>query len=128
MSTQNQTKPKTQQKKPESKKTNTPSIKAQIDALVDREGGKTKAFASATIGGAFAVHGIRVMEGENGLFVSMPSRKDGEDYREVFHPITAEAREELSKEILDAYEQKLQEEQSEQLDEGETQESVVQTM
>ena len=74
MSTKNQTKPKTQSKKPEPKKTNTPSIKARIDALVDFEGGKTKAYASATIGDAFAVHGIRVMKGENGLYLLMPSR------------------------------------------------------
>ena len=51
----------------------------------------------------------------------MPQRKEGEDYKEIFHPITAEAREELNNQILEAYEQKLQEEQGEQLDDGETQ-------
>ena len=49
-------------------------------------------------------------------------------YKDVFHPITAEAREELNKQIMDAYEQKLEEEQGEQLDEGEAQEPVTQTM
>lgn len=128
MSTKNQTKPKQQEKKPETKKKQTPKINARIDSLVDYEGSKTKAFASVNIGDAFAVHGIKIVEGEKGLFVSMPQRKEGEDYKDVFHPITAEAREEMNKQILDAYEQKLQEEQGEQLDEGETQEPVTQTM
>ena len=128
MSTKNQTKPKQQEKKPEPKKTHTPKITARIDSLVDYEGSKTKAFASVNIGDAFAVHGIKIVEGEKGLFVSMPQRKDGGDYTDVFHPITAEAREELNKQIMDAYEQKLEEEQGEQLDEGEKQEPVTQTM
>ena len=128
MSTKNQTKPKQQEKKPEPKKTQTPKINARIDSLVDYEGSKTKAFASATIGNTFAIHGIKIVESEKGLFVSMPQRKEGEDYKDVFHPITAEAREELNKQILDAYEQKLQEEQGEQLDEGETQAPATQTM
>ena len=128
MSTKNQTKPKQQEKKPESKKMQTPKINARIDSLVDYEGSKTKAFASVNIGDAFAIHGIKIIEGEKGLFVSMPQRKDGEDYKDLFHPITAEAREELNKQIMDAYEQKLEEEQGEQLEEGETQEPVTQTM
>lgn len=128
MSTKNQTKPKQQEKKLEPKKTQTPKINARIDSLVDYEGSNTKAFASVNIGDAFAIHGIKIIEGEKGLFVSMPQRKDGEDYKDVFHPITAEAREELNKQIMDAYEQKLQEEQGEQLDEGETQAPATQTM
>lgn len=128
MSTKNQTKPKQQEKKPEPKKAQTPKINARIDSLVDYEGSKTKAFASATIGNTFAIHGIKIVESEKGLFVSMPQRKEGEDYKDVFHPITAEAREELNKQILDAYEQKLQEEQGEQFDEGETQATATQTM
>ena len=128
MSTKNQTKRKPQEKNPELKKTQTPKITARIDSLVDYEGSKTKAFASATISNAFAIHGIKIVEGEKGLFISMPQRKEGEDYKEIFHPITAEAREELNNQILDAYEQKLQEEQEKQLGEGETQESVTQTM
>ncbi|MBQ8322458.1 MAG: SpoVG family protein [Clostridia bacterium] len=128
MSTKNQAKPKTQSSKLEPKKTQTPKIAARIDSLVDFEGSKTKAFASVNIGDAFAVHGIKIVEGEKGVFVSMPQRKDGEDYKDVFHPITAEAREEMNKQILNAYEQKLEEEHGEQLDEGADQEPVTQTM
>lgn len=116
------------------KKPKLPSIDVRIDSLVDYEGSKTKAFASANIGGAFAIHGLRVMDSEKGLFVSMPSRKDGENYREVFHPVSTEAREELNKKVLAAYEQKLTEEQSQEQDETETlsedesQVPVMQTM
>ena len=102
------------------KKSKVPSIDVRIDSLVDYEGSKTKAFASVNIGGAFAIHGLRVMDSEKGLFVSMPSRKDGENYREVFHPVSSEAREELNKKVLEAYEQKLTEEQSQEQDKTET--------
>lgn len=101
------------------KKPKVPSIDVRIDSLVDYEGSKTKAFASVNIGGAFAIHGLRVMDSEKCLFVSMPSRKDGENYREVFHPVSSEAREELNKKVLAAYEQKLTEEQGQEQDETE---------
>lgn len=56
-----------------------PSIQVRIDRLNDYEGSSVKAFASANIGGAFAIHGIRVVDSQKGLFVSMPqnSYKDG---------------------------------------------------
>ncbi len=98
----------------------TPKITAQIDKLVDYEGGKVRAFASATIGDSFAVHGIRVMDSDNGLYVAMPSRsfqKDGKtEYSDVFHPISSDARNELNDEVLKAYDQKMQEE----MEEGQT--------
>lgn len=115
-------------------KTKIPSIDVRIDSLVDCEGCKTKAFASVNIGGAFAIHGLRVMDSEKGLFVSMPSRKDGENYREVFHPVSSESREGLNKKVLAAYEQKLTEEQrweqneTETLSENELQASIMQSM
>lgn len=103
-------------KKTQEKKT-FPSISVKIDRLVDYEESKTKAFASANIENAFAIHGIKVMEGDKGLYVSMPSRsyqKDGKtEYTEVFHPISAEARTELNKSVMKAYEQELAGEQTE---------------
>lgn len=65
---------------------------------------KMKAVASITIDQDFVVHDVRVVEGPNGLFVAMPSRKtaDGE-YRDVAHPITADAREVISETVLKAY-------------------------
>lgn len=74
---------------------------------------KTKAFASATIGGAFAVHGIRVIESDKGRFVSMPQdsyTKNGETkYNDTFHAITTDTRTALVEAVNDAYEQALQE-------------------
>lgn len=57
--------------KKKQQETTTPQVEARIDRLVDGDF-KTKAFASATIGGAFAVHGIRVIESDKGRFISMP--------------------------------------------------------
>ncbi len=96
--------------------TTTPNIEAKIDRLVDFKNSKVKAFASANIG-PFAVHGLRVVNGEKGMFVAMPStsfQKDGKtEYQETFHPCTGEARKELNDAVLQAYEQNLAEEQTE---------------
>lgn len=68
---------------------------------------KVKAYANVTLGGEYAVHGVKVMEREDGtLWVSMPRQKSASDgqWRDVFHPITSEARQRLYKAVLDAYE------------------------
>ncbi len=69
-----------------------------------------KAFASVTLDGAFAVKELKVIEGQKGLFVSMPSRKtpDGK-YRDVAFPITKEARDLLQSTVLGAYRKALEE-------------------
>lgn len=94
-------------------KQETPEITVRIDRMIDYEGSKVKAIASANIGGSFAIHGIRVVDSQKGPFVAMPQssyEKDGQKrYSDLFHPITAEAREELNGAVLDAYEQKLAE-------------------
>ena len=70
--------------------------------------GSTRAYASATIDGCFAVRGIKIVEGgRDGLFVSMPSRKTQEGYKEVCFPVTAEFREQLHSAVLDSYRQAL---------------------
>ena len=67
--------------------------------------GSMKAVASITIDNAFAIHDIKVIESERGLFIAMPSRKTAEgEYRDIVHPISREAREIVSKTILEAYE------------------------
>ena len=67
--------------------------------------GKMKAIASITIDDAFVVRDIRVIEGQNGLFVAMPSRKTPEgEFRDIAHPITSEARELIQTAILKEYE------------------------
>ena len=112
---------------------NLPTIQARIDHITGYE--KVKAFASANIGGAFAIHGMRVVDGEKGLFVAMTStsfQRDGKtEYQETFHPVSGEARKALNDAVLQAYEQKLSEEQSENetLDVEETEDqSFTQTM
>ncbi|CCY59339.1 putative septation protein SpoVG [Clostridium sp. CAG:632] len=72
--------------------------------------GKMKAVVSITIDDEFVVHDIKVIEGEKGLFIAMPSRKavDGE-YRDIAHPINSATRDHIQKLILDAYEKALEE-------------------
>ena len=72
--------------------------------------GKMKAVVSITIDEEFVVHDIKVIEGEKGLFIAMPSRKatDGE-YRDIAHPINSETREKIQGIILQKYEQVLAE-------------------
>jgi stage V sporulation protein G len=67
--------------------------------------GKMKAVISITIDDEFVVHDIKVIEGEKGLFIAMPSRKtaDGE-YRDIAHPINSDTRQQLQEMILDEYE------------------------
>ena len=68
--------------------------------------GKMKAVVSITIDEEFVVHDIKVIEGEKGLFIAMPSRKasDGE-YRDIAHPINSNTRERIQKLILEKYEE-----------------------
>ena len=66
---------------------------------------KMKAIVSITLDEAFVVHDIKVIEGEKGLFIAMPSRKAGDgEYRDIAHPINAATREMVQKAILNAYE------------------------
>ena len=66
--------------------------------------GKQLAFASVTIGGVFAVTGVKVMDSDKGLFVAMPSAKDREGYyKDVCFPTTKELREKINAVVLDAY-------------------------
>lgn len=71
-----------------------------------------KGTASVNINGAFAVRGIKIVNGANGLFVSMPSHKVGEEYKDVCFPITAECRKQLNDAVIQAYEQALMQGQS----------------
>ena len=67
---------------------------------------KMKAVVSITIYDEFVVHDIKVIEGEKGLFIAMPSRKasDGE-YRDIAHPINSNTREKIQSLILEKYEE-----------------------
>ncbi|MEW6457718.1 MAG: septation regulator SpoVG [Bacillota bacterium] len=69
------------------------------------DGGKMKAIVSVTLDDAFVVHDIKIVEGQNGLFVAMPSRRtpNGE-FRDIAHPINASARARIQNAVLEAYE------------------------
>lgn len=72
--------------------------------------GKMKAIVSITLDDEFVVHDIKVIEGEKGLFIAMPSKKatDGE-YRDIAHPINSETRDTIQRMILASYEKALAE-------------------
>lgn len=73
--------------------------------------GKMKAIVSVTFDNEFVVHDIKVIEGQSGLFIAMPSRKtpDGE-FKDIAHPINTETREKIQVSILQAYETAMDEE------------------
>lgn len=67
--------------------------------------GKMKAVVSITIDNEFVVHDIKVIDGEKGLFIAMPSRRSGDgEYRDIAHPINSETREKIQRIILQRYE------------------------
>ena len=70
--------------------------------------GKMRAIVSITIDEEFVIHDIKVIEGDKGLFIAMPSKKamDGE-YRDIAHPINSETRDRIQRIILDSYEKAL---------------------
>ena len=72
--------------------------------------GKMKAIVSITLDEEFVVHDIKVIEGEKGLFIAMPSRKsaDGE-YRDIAHPISSSTRDNMQRIILESYEKAVME-------------------
>ncbi len=68
------------------------------------QSGKMKAIVSITFDNEFVVHDIKVIEGEKGLFIAMPNRKmPGGEYRDIAHPIHAQARKEVEEAILTKY-------------------------
>lgn len=77
----------------------------KIEAKVyKREYNNLKGTANITIDDCFVVKGILIMEGKNGLFMSMPSKKDKNgDYKDICFPITKEARQQISDEIMKQY-------------------------
>ena len=82
---------------------------------VEKEG-KMKAVVSITIDDEFVVHDIKVIEGEKGLFIAMPSRKAGDgDFRDIAHPINSGTRDMIQSIILDKYESAALESQQEEL-------------
>ena len=64
---------------------------------------KLRAVASVTIGGCFAVHGLKIFDSKNGQFVAMPNVKVGNHYVDTFHAITSESREQLQTAVMETW-------------------------
>jgi stage V sporulation protein G len=81
--------------------------------------GRMKAIASITIDNEFVVHDIRVIDGNNGMFVAMPSKRtpDGE-FRDIAHPICSQTREKIQAAVLAEYERAAAEEEQAPIEEG----------
>ena len=76
--------------------------------ITEKENSRMKGIASIIIDDCFAVHDIRIIEGNEGLFIAMPSRKVGEgNFRDIAHPINAEMRQVLEDAVLKAYHEAL---------------------
>ncbi len=73
---------------------------------IEKEGSRMKAIVSVLLDDSFAVHDIRVIEGDRGLFIAMPSRKTATGgYRDIAHPINPEVRKMFEEKIFEAYEE-----------------------
>ncbi len=72
-------------------------------------GGKMKAVASVTFDEEFVVHDIKVVDGENGLFIAMPSKRIGEEYKDIAHPLNIQTRTKISDAILAKYNEQVTE-------------------
>lgn len=74
--------------------------------IVQKDDSKLKAVASMTIDDCFVVHDIKIIEGQEGYFIAMPSRKasDGE-YKDIVHPINTETRKQIIDVVLEAFNQ-----------------------
>lgn len=71
---------------------------------IEKEESRMKGIASVLIDDCFAVHDIRIIEGDNGLFIAMPSRKTATGgYRDIAHPINQEIRKQFEDEVLEAF-------------------------
>ena len=76
--------------------------------VVEKENSKMRGFASVTIDNQFVVHDIRILEGDNGLFLAMPSKQVAPgEYRDIAHPINPDARKIFTDAIIAEYEAEL---------------------
>ena len=88
-----------------------PSVSARIEHTYDIPDSKLLARASVTIGGTFAVHGLRIYDSDKGPWVQMPQQsyeKDGKkEYSDIFHAVTSDGRNAIQNAVLQAYDQKM---------------------
>ena len=82
----------------------------RVKKIIGEETGRLKAYVDLTFDEAFVIHGLKLIEGENGKFIAMPSRKmpDGE-FKDIVHPISPELRKEITDCVIQKYEEVLKE-------------------
>jgi stage V sporulation protein G len=101
-----------------------PPIHLDVRVRPIAQKGNLLGYASVNINGAFAVDGIKVVNGKNGLFVSMPSYQDGKgQYKDIAFPITAEFRKQLNEAVVTEYQQTLEQMQTASVQQGQTREA-----
>ena len=100
------------------------SAPMDIDVKIYRPSaqGPVLADASVTIGGCFAIRGVKIREGKNGPFVSMPSRLVNGEYRDVCFPCTKEFKQQFDQTVLSAYQQAMGQSFQQHQDQGQSQE------
>ena len=80
----------------------------EVRIFLTSQTGPTKAFASITFEDSFVVKDLRVVEGRNGLFISMPSRKDKKgEFKDICHPINNETRSQINDAIFEKYNEEI---------------------
>ncbi len=80
----------------------------------EKDGNRMKGIATVVLDDAFAIHDIRIIEGDNGLFIAMPSRKTATgEYRDIAHPINTEVRTAFQNAIIAEYNKVISEEKAE---------------
>lgn len=96
---------------PQEEKQHSP-LQYDVNIYPSKGDGAQKASATVNINGQFAIRGLKIMEGTKGLFVSMPSYKVGNEYKDICFPCTKESRADFDKAVLAAYEQKMEQSQT----------------
>ncbi len=101
-----------------------PPIHLDVRVRPIAQKGNLLGYASVNINGAFAVDGIKVVNGKNGLFTSMPSYQDGKgQYRDICFPVTPEFRKQLNEAVVSEYQQTLEQMQTATMQQGQTREA-----
>lgn len=78
----------------------------RIKKVTEEKFGKLKAYVDITLDGCLVIHGLKLMEGENGIFVAMPSRKMfNNEYKDIVHPISSELRKHITDKVKEKYEE-----------------------
>lgn len=85
----------------------------RVKKIVGEEAGRLKAYVDLTFDEVLVIHGLKLIEGENGKFIAMPSRKmpDGE-FKDIVHPISPDLRNEITETVIKKYEEIIKEEKN----------------